>query len=113
MGGGRVCARRSSSHTCRSESLVSVARLLIQVKRPVKGRGTFLTTLSRHFRWAAAITVLSGLILSWLNGYAHQAMTLGIGSGYGKSTAIGIGMWLGIIMAYNVWFVIWPILVTI
>jgi uncharacterized membrane protein len=35
-------------------------------------------------------------------------MTLGIGSGYGKSTAIGIGMWLGIIMAYNVWFVIWP-----
>ena len=61
-----------------------------------------------YFRWAAAITVLSGLILAWLNGYAHQAMTLGIGSGYGKSTAIGIGMWLGIIMAYNVWFVIWP-----
>ena len=25
-----------------------------------------------------------------------------------RSTAIGIGMWLGIIMAYNVWFVIWP-----
>ena len=48
-----------------------------------------------YFRWAAAITVLSGLILAWLNGYAHQAMTLGIGSGYGKSTAIGIGMWLG------------------
>ena len=61
-----------------------------------------------YFRWAAAITVLSGLILAWLNGYAHQAMTLGIGSGYGKNTAIGIGMWLGIIMAYNVWFVIWP-----
>ena len=35
-------------------------------------------------------------------------MTLGIGSGYGKNTAIGIGMWLGLIMAYNVWFVIWP-----
>ena len=35
-------------------------------------------------------------------------MTLGIGSGYGKNTAIGIGMWLGIIMAYNVWFIIWP-----
>ncbi len=61
-----------------------------------------------YFRWAAAFTVLSGLILSWLNGYAHEAMTLGIGSGYGKNTAIGIGMWLGIIMAYNVWFVIWP-----
>ena len=61
-----------------------------------------------YFRWAAAVTVLSGLVLAWLNGYAHQAMTLGIGSGYGKNTAIGIGMWLGIIMAYNVWFVIWP-----
>ena len=35
-------------------------------------------------------------------------MTLGIGSGGGRSTAIGIGMWLGIIMAFNVWFVIWP-----
>ena len=61
-----------------------------------------------YFRWAAAVTVLSGLILAWLNGYVHQAMTLGIGNGYGKNTAIGIGMWLGIIMAYNVWFVIWP-----
>ena len=27
---------------------------------------------------------------------------------FGKNTAIGIGMWLGIIMAYNVWFIIWP-----
>ena len=60
------------------------------------------------FRWAAFVTVLTGLIVSYLNGYSHQAMTLGIGSGYGKYTAIGIGMWLGIIMAYNVWFVIWP-----
>ena len=34
-------------------------------------------------------------------------MILG-GSGDPKTTAIGIGMWLGIIMAYNVWFVIWP-----
>ena len=37
-----------------------------------------------------------------------DAMTLGISSGGGKSTAIGIGMWLGLIMAFNVWFVIWP-----
>ena len=54
------------------------------------------------------MTILSGLILSWLNGYMHEAFTLGIGSGGGKYTAIGIGMWLGVIMAYNVWFVIWP-----
>jgi len=60
------------------------------------------------FRWAAFFTILTGLIVAYLNGYAHQAMTLGIGSGGGKYTAIGIGMWLGLIMAYNVWFIIWP-----
>ena len=60
------------------------------------------------FRWAALFTVISGLILAYINGYVHQAMALGIGSGGGKATAIGIGMWLGIIMAFNVWFVIWP-----
>ena len=60
------------------------------------------------FSWAALFTVLSGLILATVNGYVHQAMILGIGSGGGKNTVIGIGMWLGIVMAYNVWFVIWP-----
>jgi uncharacterized membrane protein len=61
-----------------------------------------------YFRWAAAFTILSGLILAWLNGYLHDAMTLSIGSGIPKHTAIGIGMWLGVVMAFNVWFVIWP-----
>ena len=61
-----------------------------------------------YFRWAAALTVLSGLILAGLNGYLHDAMTLSIGSGIPKHTAIGIGMWLGLVMAFNVWFVIWP-----
>ena len=61
-----------------------------------------------YFRWAAAFTILSGLILAGLNGYLHDAMTLSIGSGIPKHTAIGIGMWLGTIMAFNVWFVIWP-----
>ena len=61
-----------------------------------------------YFRWAALLTIISGLILGYLLGYLHEAMTLGIGSGGGKNTAIGIGMWLGLIMAFNVWFVIWP-----
>ena len=60
------------------------------------------------FRWAAIATLITGLILGHLNGYIHEAMTLGIGSGGGKYTAIGIGMWLGLIMAFNVWFIIWP-----
>ncbi len=61
-----------------------------------------------YVRWGAALTVLSGLILAGLNGYLHDSMTLSIGSGIPKHTAIGIGMWLGLIMAFNVWFVIWP-----
>ena len=60
------------------------------------------------FRWAALGTIITGLIVAYLNGYLHQAMTLDLGNGFGKNTAIGIGMWVGIIMAYNVWFVIWP-----
>ena len=60
------------------------------------------------FRWAALATIVTGLIVAYLNGYIHQALALGIGSGGGKDTAIGIGMWLGLIMAFNVWFIIWP-----
>ena len=55
------------------------------------------------FRWAALVTVLSGLILSILNGYAHQAFTL-----QAPFRAIGLGMWIALIMAFNVWFIIWP-----
>ena len=65
-----------------------------------------------YFRWAALLTVISGLILATIEGYIHDAMTLGITSGMelfgGKNTAIGIGMWLGLYMAFNVWFIIWP-----
>ena len=61
------------------------------------------------FRWAALSTIITGLIVAYLNGYVNQAMTLGlIGDADAKSITIGIGMWLGIIMAYNVWMVIWP-----
>ena len=60
------------------------------------------------FRWAALATIVTGLIVAYLNGYVHQALALGIGTGGGKDTAIGIGMWLGLIMAFNVWFIIWP-----
>ena len=60
------------------------------------------------FRWAALATIVTGLIVAYLNGYVHQALSLGIGSGGGKNMTIGIGMWLGLIMAFNVWFIIWP-----
>ena len=55
------------------------------------------------FRWGAMATIVFGLILAWLNGYLVDALTL-------KPSAIriGIGMWFGIIMWFNVWFLIWP-----
>jgi|TARA_B100000953_G_scaffold140541_1_gene116277 uncharacterized membrane protein len=60
------------------------------------------------FRWAALSTIITGLIVAYLNGYVNQAMSLGLLGGDAKNITIGIGMWLGIIMAYNVWMVIWP-----
>ena len=62
------------------------------------------------FRWAAAATVLTGLLLAHLNGYLLSALTLEIGSEFvvARYVNIGIGMWLGIIMFLNVWLVIWP-----
>jgi uncharacterized membrane protein len=55
------------------------------------------------FRWAAAFTVLTGLIVAMLSGYLVEALTLQPGT-----RVIGLGMWLALIMAFNVWFVIWP-----
>jgi uncharacterized membrane protein len=55
------------------------------------------------FRWGAASTIVTGLIVAYLNGYVHQALML-----HNPYRTIGTGMWLGIIMAFNVWFIIWP-----
>ena len=60
------------------------------------------------FRWAAMATIVTGLILAWLNDYLVDAIMLSAIDGVGKHTMIGIGMWLGVIMWANVWFVIWP-----
>jgi uncharacterized membrane protein len=55
------------------------------------------------FRWAALSTMVTGLLLAGMNGYILKALMLTKGV-----HAIGIGMWLGLIMAYNVWMIIWP-----
>ena len=60
------------------------------------------------FRWGAMATIVTGLILAMLNGYLIEAILIGLTDGVPKHTAIGIGMWLGTIMWFNVWFVIWP-----
>ncbi len=60
------------------------------------------------FRWAALSTLVFGLLLGYMQGYIGSALMLGIGGGSVAITYIGIGMWFGIIMAFNVWMVIWP-----
>ena len=57
------------------------------------------------FRWAALATVLLGLLTGELKEGGYSARALGLSENY---LTIGIGMWLGIIMAANVWFIIWP-----
>jgi uncharacterized membrane protein len=57
------------------------------------------------FRWSALVTVLLGLFLAEMTSPGYIANALGLEEGF---RTIGIGMWLGLIMAANVWFVIWP-----
>lgn len=56
-----------------------------------------------YFRWGAALTVLSGLLLASSYGELVEALTL-----QSSARLIGIGMWLALIMAFNVWVIIWP-----
>ena len=62
------------------------------------------------FRWAAMSTLIFGLLLAWNQSYLVQALTFClVGENLGpKPLFIGIGMWLAIIMWFNVWFIIWP-----
>jgi uncharacterized membrane protein len=66
------------------------------------------------FRWAAMGTILIGIVLALRNGYLLQAYSLDFSEGVSPwpvtphDLGIGIGMWLGTIMWFNVWFVIWP-----
>lgn len=55
------------------------------------------------FRWSALATVITGVLLASMNGYIIQALMFSR-----PVLAIGIGMWLALIMAFNVWFIIWP-----
>lgn len=62
------------------------------------------------FRWGAMGTIVFGIILAWMNGYLVQAFTLDATENFVTTpyVLIGIGMWMGTIMWFNVWFIIWP-----
>jgi uncharacterized membrane protein len=55
------------------------------------------------FRYGALSTVITGLLVAWMQGYIVNALTLQPGL-----VAIGLGMWIALLMAFNVWFIIWP-----
>ena len=55
------------------------------------------------FRWAALSTVVTGILVAYMHGYIGTALML-----QKPLVAIGIGMWLALLMAFNVWFIIWP-----
>jgi uncharacterized membrane protein len=54
------------------------------------------------FRWSALLTMLTGLKVAYLKGYLVDALT------FASNGTIGLGMWMGLIMAFNVWVLIWP-----
>ena len=58
------------------------------------------------FRYGALLTVLTGLAIAFVRGYGHRALTFG--GATAAENLIGLGMWLALIMAFNVWFIIWP-----
>ena len=65
------------------------------------------------FRYAALSTVIFGLLIAWIRGYLVKTLTLGFAGGFDASSdmkyaLLGAGMWLALVMAFNVWFVIWP-----
>ena len=62
------------------------------------------------FRWGAMATLITGLVLAYLSNYLIDSLTIGWYNGFAvpKHIAIGLGMWLAIIMFCNVWFIIWP-----
>ena len=62
------------------------------------------------FRWGAVLTWLSGAAYLGHLGIFTDAFTLGL-MGETTNTAamlIGVGAWLGTIMLFNVWVLIWP-----
>jgi len=58
------------------------------------------------FRYGALLTVLTGLGIALVKGYGHRALTFN--GATASENLIGLGMWLALIMAFNVWFIIWP-----
>ena len=68
--------------------------------------GAMLAAMKREhgtFRYASLVVLVTGIYMLWYRGTLFDALMLS-----GPSVVIGIGVWLGIIMVLNLWFVLWP-----
>ena len=74
---------------------------------PVENRGAITKVIAPnvlfYFRYSALATVITGLLVAWMQHFIVQALTFQKGF-----IIIGTGMWMALIMAFNVWFLIWP-----
>ncbi len=55
------------------------------------------------FRYASLVTLVTGVYMLWYRDSLVDALTLS-----GHAAALGIGVWIGIVMVLNLWFVLWP-----
>jgi uncharacterized membrane protein len=77
-----------------------------------KARNITIDQIARRalwwFRWAAIATLVTGILITGLvENYFENFMGEGSSAGIGHDVAISVGMVLGILMAANVWMVIW------
>ena len=56
-----------------------------------------------YFRWAAMATFIIGILLAMHSGWLLDALSFS-----NNKATIGLGMYIGTVMWFNVWFVIWP-----
>jgi len=74
---------------------------------PVENRGAITKVIAPnvlfYFRYGALATVITGLLVAWMQHFIVEALTFQKGF-----IIIGTGMWMAIVMFLNVWLIIWP-----
>jgi uncharacterized membrane protein len=55
------------------------------------------------FRYASLIVLASGILMLWQRNLLADALLLS-----GPAATLGAGIWLGLLMTLNLWFVMWP-----
>lgn len=73
---------------------------------PAAAAAVFLAASKREhaiFRYASLVVLATGIFMLWRRNEIVEALTLS-----GPFALLGIGVWIGIAMVLNLWFVLWP-----